>query len=639
MSIPAEKEQISLPLEDARESLKSSPMGSNPDSLGLSPVSELLNSPSIPAIYTDVNVVPEHVKNELEQSILNLEEEIAQLRLKRRLLDKRRREALNKILDIKGSIRVFCRVRPFLLTDKRRIHGPISTGSEKIVVQLAGIRKEFELDKVFLQQASQDDVFVEVEPILKSALDGHNVCIFAYGQTGTGKTFTMDGTNEKPGILPRALKELFNQASLNNSHSLTFSMSMLEVYMGNLRDLLAPKSSCRAYEALARCNLNIQTDSKGLVEIEGLTDVPIPDFATARWWYTKGRRVRATSWTSVNEASSRSHCLTRINVYRRGDASEAKAEVSKLWMVDLGGSERLLKTGATGLTLDEGRAINLSLSALGDVIAALRKKRSYVPYRNSKLTQILKDSLGDGSKVLMLVLVSPCEEDTGETICSLSFAKRARGVESYREFPEELKKQREKKIMLLEEEMREAEEACQEVGNEIQKAEILLSENKRLFSANYGLIEDEVKTPMSTKEDLKEAMGTPRNSKKVTKRNLSNSQPRFMTSTVASRQRQGAAEKEIVGRARSFRSGARSSIQFPASQSLSYSDLRFKAILQNSNRKSRYAETSTLLRESPKCNGLDTKLDTLPRSKMVTASDPNFRVTLYHHRRRKSDII
>ncbi|KAG2694957.1 hypothetical protein I3843_08G167000 [Carya illinoinensis] len=641
MFIPAEKEQISLPLEDARESLKSFPMESNPDSLdGLSPVSELLNSPSIPAIYTDVNVVPEYVKNELEQSILNLEEEIAQLRLKRRSLDKRRREALNKILDIKGSIRVFCRVRPFLLTDKRRIHEPISTGSEKIVIQLAGIRKEFELDKVFLQQASQDDVFVEVEPILKSALDGHNVCVFAYGQTGTGKTFTMDGTNEKPGILPRALKELFNQASLNNSRSLTFSMSMLEVYMGNLRDLLVPKSSCRAYGALTQCNLNIQTDSKGLVEIEGLTDVPIPDFATARWWYTKGRRVRATSWTSVNEASSRSHCLTRITVYRRGDASKAKVEVSKLWMVDLGGSERLLKTGATGLTLDEGRAINLSLSALGDVIAALRKKRSYVPFRNSKLTQILKDSLGDRSKVLMLVLVSPCEEDTAETICSLSFAKRARGVESYREFPEELKIQREKRIMLLEEEMREAEEECQEVGKEIQKAEILLSENKRLLSANYGLIEDEVKTPMSAKEDLKEAAGTPRNSKKVTKRlNLSNSQPRFMTSTVASRQRQGAAEKEIIGRARSFRSGARSSIQFPASQSLSYSDPRFKAILQNSNRKSRYAETSTLLRESPKCNGLDTKLDTFPRSKMVAASDPNFRVTLYRHRRRRSDII
>lgn len=640
MFISSGEEQISLPAENERESLKPSLMGSNPDSLdGFSPVSELHDSPSIPSICTDVNVIPEHEKNELEQLILNLEGEIAQLRLKHRSFAARRREALNKILDIKGSIRVFCRFRPFLWTDKRRIHEPISIGSEKIVVKLAGTRKEFEFDKVFLHEASQEEVFVEVEPIIKSALDGHNVCVLAYGQTGTGKTFTMDGTNEKPGILPRALKELFHQASLDNSYSLTFSISMLEVYLGNLRDLLAPKPLYRAYEALTRCNLNIQSDSKGLVEIEGLTDVPIPDFEKARWWYTKGRRVRSTSWTNVNEASSRSHCLTRITIYRRGMASEAKAEVSKLWMVDLGGSERLLKTGATGLTLDEGRAINLSLSALGDVVAALRKRKVHVPYRNSKLTQILKDSLGDHSKVLMLVHVSPCEDDVAETVCSMSFAKRARGIESNRELPEELKKQREKKIMLLEEDMREAEEECQKVRNQIEKAVNLLNENKRLFSTTYSLLEDEAKTAISPKEDLKEAIRTPRASKKNIKRNRSTSLPRFMTSTVASRERHSAAEKQIVGRARSFRSVPRSSIQFSASQSLSYSEPRFKAILQSSSRKSRYAETNTLPAESPKYNGSDSKVDSLPRTKMVTASDPNLRVTIYRHRRRMSDLI
>ncbi|XP_059440130.1 kinesin-like protein KIN-14U [Corylus avellana] len=641
MFVSAEEEQISLPSENAMESLKSSPMGSSPDSLdGISPVSELHDAPTIPAIYTDVNVVPEHEKNELKQLILNLEGEIELLRQKQRSLNEKRKEALNKILDIKGSIRALCRFRPFLLTEKRNVREHIVTGPEKIVVKLAGIRKEFEFEKVFLQEASQEDVFVEVEPILKSALDGHNVCVIAYGQTGTGKTFTMDGTNEKPGILPRALKELFHhQASKNNSYSLTFSLSMLEVYMGNLRDLLVPKPSCRAYEAPTKCNLTIQTDSKGLVEIEGLTDVPIPDLATARWWYTKGRSVRSTSWTNVNESSSRSHCLTRITIYRRGDASEAKVEASKLWMVDLGGSERLLKTGAAGLTLDEGRAINLSLSALGDVIAALRKKRGHVPYRNSKLTQILKDSLGDGSKVLMLVLVSPCEKDVGETICSLSFAKRARAIESNRELPDELKKQREKRIMLLKEDMREAEEESQKVGNQIQKAEILLSENKSLLSTTYKLLEEEVKTPMSPKEDLKEAIRTTPTFKKGIKRNLCNSLPRFMTSTEASRQRKSAAEKEIVGRARSFRSGTRSSIQFSASQSHSYMDHpRFKAFLKNSNRKSRHSETNTLLRESPKCNESDSKVDALPQSKMATASDPNLRVIL-RHRRRKSDLI
>lgn len=638
MFIPTEKEQIPLISEDVKESLKSISMGSNPDSLdGLPPVSELPDSPPLPTIYTDVNVVPEHEKNELEHSISNLEGEIAQLRLKQRSLDGKRREALNRILDIKGSIRVFCRVRPFLLTDKRIIREPVSTGSEKIAVKLTGAKKEFEFDKVFPQQASQEDIFVDVEPILKSALDGNNVCVLAFGQTGTGKTFTMDGKNEQPGIVPRALKELFRQASLENSCSLTFSISMLEVYMGNLRDLLARKPACRAYEAVTRCNLNIQTDPKGLVEIEGLTDVQIPDFTKASWWYNKGRRDRSTSWTTVNETSSRSHCLTRITIFRRGDAPEARAEVSKLWMVDLGGSERLLKTGATGLTLDEGRAINLSLSALGDVIAALRRKKGHVPYRNSKLTQILKDSLGVGSKVLMLVHVSPCEEDVGETICSLSFAKRARAIESNREQQEELKKQREKRITELEKDMREAEEECQIVRKQIEKAEILLSENKKLSSTTDSPLEDEDKTPRSPKEDLKEATGTPRTFTKAIKRNLSSSLPRFMTSTVASRQRQGAAEKEIVGRPKSLRSWSRSSIQFSASQSLSYSDPR--PILQNSNTKSRFAETNAPLTESPKCNGSDSKVDSLQRSNMVTSSDPNLRVTLYRHRRRMSDLI
>ncbi|XP_008218171.1 PREDICTED: kinesin-like protein KIFC3 [Prunus mume] len=638
MLISTENEQISLVSVSAKEFFQTSHMESNSDSIdGLPPVSYFSDSPPLPTICTDVNVIPEHEKNELQQSISNLEGEISQLKLRQRLWDEKRREALNKIIDIKGSIRVFCRVRPFILMDKRRIREPISAGSEKIVVKSAGTRKGFDFDKVFPQETSQEDVFAEVKPILRSALDGHNVCIFAHGQTGTGKTFTMDGTSEQPGIIPRALKELFCQASLDSSSYITFSMSMLEVYMGSLRDLLSPKPACRPHEAVTRCNLNIQTDPKGLVEIEGLTEVQIVDFAKARWWYNRGRRVRSTSWTNVNESSSRSHCLTRITIFRHGDASEAKREVGKLWMVDLGGSERLLKTGATGLTLDEGRAINLSLSALGDVIAALRRKRGHVPYRNSKLTQILKDSLGAGSKVLMLVHVSPCEEDVGETICSLSFAKRARAIECNRELSEDLKSHREKRVKELEEDMREAEEECHKLKNQIQKVDLLLRENRKLFSTTYGPLEDE-KAPISPKEYLKEAVEMPRKPEKASKGNVSNSLPRFMTSTAASRQRQSAAEREVVGKARSLRSVARSSIQFTASQSMSYSDPQIKAILQNSNRKSRYAQEAadTLPAESPKCNVSESSKT---RSKLVTSSDPNLRVTLGRHRRRMSDLI
>uniref|UniRef100_A0A2P2JXP8 Kinesin-like calmodulin-binding protein n=3 Tax=Rhizophora mucronata TaxID=61149 RepID=A0A2P2JXP8_RHIMU len=641
MLISSENEHVLLPLDNEKEPLSSHPMGSNPDCLELLQLQQvsdhLPDSLSPPSIYTDVSVVPEHERNELEQSMLNLEGEIAQLRQKERSLDEKRREALNKIFDIKGNIRVFCRVTPFPSTERRKNHEPISVGVEKVVVRSVGIRKEFGFDKVFQQAATQEDVFVEVQPVIRSAIDGHNVCLLAYGQTGTGKTFTMDGTNNQPGIIPRALEEIFHGASMDNSISFKFSMSMLEVYMGNLRDLLAPKPTCKTYEAVTRSTLNIQTDPKGLVEIEGLTEVEIPDFAKAKFWYSKGRRARSISWTNVNEMSSRSHCLMKITISRYGEDLKAKAEVSKMWMVDLGGSERLLKTGATGQTLDEGRAINLSLSALGDVIAALRRKRGHVPYRNSKLTQILKDSLGDRSKVLMVVHISPCEEDIGESICSLSFANRARAVETNRHSAEDVNKQRLKRIQKLEQEMAETDEECQKVRNQIQQAKIRLSEDKKLFSTAFHLPDDEEMTPRSPEKNHKEVNISPRITPGGIKRTVTGSIPRFMTSTAASRQRQSTAEKQVVGPAKSLRSGTRSSVQFTGSQSISYSDIRLKAILKDSNRKSRrYGVTAT---ESPKCNSLDLKTSSLLRSKIVASSDPNLKVTLGCHKRRMSDLI
>ncbi|KAK8329080.1 hypothetical protein V6Z12_A11G295000 [Gossypium hirsutum] len=621
MLISSETEEITLPSNEVKECSTSSPVGSSPDSLnGLPPPPDLPDSPSLSTIFCDVNVVPEHEKSQLEQSIHKLQGEIAELRLILRSIDEKRRETLNKIIDIKGTIRVFCRVRPFLSTDKRRTLEPISSELDRVIVTSSGSRKEFGFDKIFHQEANQD-VFVDVEPILRSALDGHNVSILAYGQTGTGKTFTMDGTTVQPGIVPRALKELFQQVSSDKSFSYTFSMSMLEVYMGNLRDLLASKLALRANETVLRCNLNIQTDPKGSVEIEGLTQVEIPDFAKARWWYMKGRRARSTSWTNVNEASSRSHCLTRIVISRRGDTPEAKPKISKLWMVDLGGSERLLKTGATGQTLDEGRAINLSLSALGDVIAALRRKKGHVPYRNSKLTQILKDSLGVGSKVLMLVHISPCQEDLEETICSLSFAKRAKAVDSSRGLPEDLKKLREKRISELEENMREVEEECQKLSNQISKAEFLLSENRKLYSTAYGVPDESAeKNPENHEEDAKtHAIETPRVTQKPIQQSIHRSLPRFMSSTVASRERQSAAEKDIGTRARTFRPRARSSTQLSGFQSLSFSDNRFGSLLRHSVKNSRFKDTNGPATESPKCNDSSSlKTTSLSRSKVVT---------------------
>ncbi|XP_021742323.1 kinesin-like protein KIN-14U [Chenopodium quinoa] len=624
MLITSVEEEISIPFENGNEVLKFSD-GIN----GISTIQE------IPIITN--NVVPENTQSDLSELISNLEEEIMGLKSKQKDLDEKRRGLLNKILDIKGSIRVFCRIRPLLWSNISKNDDPVVVDLDKVVVKSAGSKKGFDFDKVFCQKSTQEDVFVEVEPILRSALDGHNVCIFAYGQTGTGKTFTMDGMNDQLGIVPRALRELFHYASLHSTASVTFSMSMLEVYMGNLKDLLAPKPTRRAYEPVSRCNqLNVQVDAKGVVEIEGLTEVPISDFSKANWWYTKGRRARATSSTNVNDVSSRSHCLMRITISHHGDAPEGQTRTSKLWMVDLGGSERLLKTGATGLTLDEGRAINLSLSALGDVIASLRRKRTHVPYRNSKLTQILRDSLGNESKVLMIVHISPVEEDLGETICSMSFAKRARGIESNQELPQEIKQLKQKKIAELSDEMREAEEEYQKVRDQLQKAESLHSEKKQLNAVACDSTEDEENITDDTKIDSKEIVDTPCDSEKPIKRK---SLPHYMTPTAISRLRHSASERQNHYAARVLRSGTRSSMQLSASQSLSFLEPRLKAVLRSASRHHPDKAAKNVPTETQNCSNVEPKPASSARNKPVTPSLVNSKPTYIRHRRRMSNLI
>ncbi|EFJ30471.1 hypothetical protein SELMODRAFT_3347, partial [Selaginella moellendorffii] len=318
-----------------------------------------------------------------------------------------------------GNIRVFCRVRPLLSSEQQGRVGIVATDvpNQVQVSSSGGKARNYLFDKVFHAASLQDDVFSEVEPIIRSAMDGSNVCIFAYGQTGTGKTFTMEGSQDCPGIVPRTLQQLFFDASLDTTVEYSFKLSMLEVYRGCLRDLLAPRQ---------KQHLCIQMAGSGSTEIENLTEIPIKSASQARYLYRKGVRSRSTCWTTANETSSRSHCLVRINITcNYGKQSHA----SKLWLVDLGGSERFFKTQAQGQTLEEGKAINASLSALGDVISALQRKQPHIPYsRNSKLTQILRDCLGKDSKALMLVHVSPKEEDLGETTCSLGFASRARAI-------------------------------------------------------------------------------------------------------------------------------------------------------------------------------------------------------------------
>ncbi|KAL0853257.1 hypothetical protein Bca101_058409 [Brassica carinata] len=336
--------------------------------------------------------------------------------------NKRRRQILNEFLDLKGNIRVFCRVKPL---DSKNLRAPVASDTRNVFIKLTeSKRKTYNFDRVFQPDSSQDDVFLEIEPVIKSVIDGYNACIFAYGQTGTGKTFTMEGLPESPGIVPRAIKGLFKQVEESNL-KFVIKFSMLEIYMGNLRDLLVSQGT--KLIGPIPPSLLIHTDAKGEIDIENLVTLKVNDFDEVFKLYKLGCRNRATAFTNSNSASSRSHCMIRVSITGAG-AAERRRERNKIWLVDLGGSERVLKTKATGRRFDEGKAINLSLSALGDVINSLQRKSPHIPYRNSKLTQVLKDSLGQDSKTLMLVHVSRKEDDLCETICSLNFATRAKNI-------------------------------------------------------------------------------------------------------------------------------------------------------------------------------------------------------------------
>jgi kinesin family protein C2/C3 len=337
---------------------------------------------------------------------------------------KERKRLHNMIVELKGNIRVFCRVRPLNEREKQSGHEPICEypSENEIVVynEQQGTTKLFEFDQVFDPTKNQSDVFEDVEPLATSVLDGYNVCIFAYGQTGSGKTYTMEGPASDKGVNTRCLARLFEVLKERaEDYRYTITLSMLEIYNENIRDLLDAGND--------RLEVRQNPDGKG-VYVEGLAKCCVANMEETQLAMSSGAKNRATFSTNSNEHSSRSHSV--ISVHVEGESlMTGQSTYGKLHLIDLAGSERVSKSEVQGERLKEAQAINKSLSALGDVIQALSAKSSHVPFRNSKLTHLLSDSLGGDSKCLMFCQVSPTTFDSGETLCSLNFAARARNVE------------------------------------------------------------------------------------------------------------------------------------------------------------------------------------------------------------------
>ncbi|KAG5179304.1 P-loop containing nucleoside triphosphate hydrolase protein [Tribonema minus] len=327
---------------------------------------------------------------------------------------------------LRGNIRVFCRCRP--PTNKElQEHAEQSTVCvtfpEENIVDVyndRGRNKTWEFDKVFGCDVDQSAIYEEVSPLVTSCLDGYQVCIFAYGQTGTGKTFTMTGPPSNRGVNTRALEELFRLSHARASEVRDdISVSILEIYNETIQDLLSTANANKKLEVRQSEHGNYVPD---------LTVVPVTMIEDVLSLMELGDANRSSACTNMNEHSSRSHLMISVQVTSTNVHTGAVTR-GKLHLIDLAGSERLSKSGATGQALKEAQNINKSLSALGDVIAARASKQNHVPYRNSTLTYLLQDSLAADSKTLMFVCISPVIYNAEETFCSLNFASRVRTVE------------------------------------------------------------------------------------------------------------------------------------------------------------------------------------------------------------------
>lgn len=339
-----------------------------------------------------------------------------------------RRKVFNELQRLRGNIRVLCRVRPIdtytneVNTIRFNEH---ENNKLSIATNLKGSReKHFEYDRVFQPSESQSAVYKEVSPMVQSSMDGFHSCIFAYGQTGSGKTYTMQGPESDPGVYTRSLDELFKiKEQRKQTHEYTLTVSMVEIYNETIRDLLVPTNSTTSV-----ATLEIRKSKSGGNYLPNANLMNVECQADIEKTMKLGEHNRSVGATKANEHSSRSHCLLIITIV--GEEIESGAKMNgKLVLVDLAGSERVGKTDATGDRLREAKNINKSLSALGNVINALANKQGHIPFRDSKLTYLLQNSLSKDNKVLMIAQVSPAMSNYQESVCSLEFAGRTRGVE------------------------------------------------------------------------------------------------------------------------------------------------------------------------------------------------------------------
>ncbi|KAL6424270.1 hypothetical protein ACFW04_009832 [Cataglyphis niger] len=324
------------------------------------------------------------------------------------------------------SIKVVCRFRP--LNDSEEKAGSkfivkFPAGGDENCISIGG--KVYLFDKVFKPNATQDKVYNEAaKSIVTDVLAGYNGTIFAYGQTSSGKTHTMEGVigdPNKQGIIPRIVNDIFNHIyGMEENLEFHIKVSYFEIYMDKIRDLLD----------VSKVNLSVHEDKNRVPFVKGATERFVSSPEEVFEVIEEGKSNRHIAVTNMNEHSSRSHSVFLINVKQENLENQKKLS-GKLYLVDLAGSEKVSKTGAEGTVLDEAKNINKSLSALGNVISALADgNKTHIPYRDSKLTRILQESLGGNARTTIIICCSPASFNESETKSTLDFGKRAKTIKN-----------------------------------------------------------------------------------------------------------------------------------------------------------------------------------------------------------------
>ncbi|XP_042452976.1 kinesin-like protein KIN-14N [Zingiber officinale] len=382
----------------------------------------------------------EVVKNyeEKKKQVTDLQGHLADAKLQIVELERIRKKLHNTVLELKGNIRVFCRVRPLSYegsTSESVSSLPfIDPFGHEINLTNNAQSYHFAFDKVFGHEASQGDVFEEISQLIQSALDGYKVCIFAYGQSGSGKTYTMMGNVECPerkGVIPRSFEQIFETIQFLQSQGSKYKMqaSMLEIYNDTIRDLLSPDNPT-SLEASARVSKQylIKHDADGNAFVTNLIVIDVCNKEQVSLLLQRASLNRSVGKTLLNEQSSRSHFIFTLKIVGVNERTQHQVE-GVLNLIDLARSERLAQSGVIGDRLKETQATNKSLSVLSDVILSIRQKKDHVPFRNSKLTHLLQPYLGGDSKTLMFVNISPEATFFGESLNSLRFANQVHSCE------------------------------------------------------------------------------------------------------------------------------------------------------------------------------------------------------------------